>query len=151
MTRHALVSPRLRPLMPALAGALLLLAGCQVVPGGTGTSGSVTIEGEDASVQVVFGDRDRRRIRDYYEGRRDGGLPPGLAKKGELPPGLQKQVERGGTLPPGLRMQALPDELERRLEPVPDGYVRARVGLDVVLVDEDTRVIVDVIHEVVDD
>lgn len=138
------------PLAPLLAAALLVLAGCHAGTMHGGTSGSVTVEGEDASVQVVFGDRDRRLIRDYYGGR-GGGLPPGLAKKRKLPPGLQKQIERNGTLPPGLRMQALPDELERRLDPVPDGYVRARVGLNVVLVNEDTRVIVDVIHDVTGD
>ncbi len=30
------------------------------------------------------------------------GLPPGLAKRDELPPGLEKQLEKNGTLPPGL-------------------------------------------------
>jgi hypothetical protein len=36
------------------------------------------------------------------------GLPPGLAKREELPPGLEMQVEKNGSLPPGLAKR-LPD------------------------------------------
>lgn len=148
---HARTSPYRRVrLLPVLAVALAVVAGCHAGTVNTRTSGSVMVEGEDASMRVVFGDRERRLIRDYYE-RGRGDLPPGLAKKRRLPPGLAKQVRRNGTLPPGLQMQALPGELERRLDPVPDGYVRARVGLDVVLVDEDTRVVVDIVQDVAGD
>lgn len=148
---HAYTSPYPRArLARLLAAALLVLAGCHAGTLHTSTSGSVTVEGDDASVRVVFGDRDRRLIRDYYAGR-GGGLPPGLARKDRLPPGLQRQIQRNGTLPPGLQMRALPRDLERRLDRIPDGYVRARVGLDVVLVDEETRVIVDVVHDVTGD
>lgn len=45
---------------------------------------------------------------------------------GNLPPGLEKHLERDGTLPPGLqkRVQPFPEELDRRLGPLPDGYSR---------------------------
>jgi hypothetical protein len=103
------------------------------------------IEDENARVEVVFSDSDRYAIRDYY-GRRH--LPPGLAKRSSLPPGLQKQVQRRGQLPPGLRGDRLPDELEVRLSRLPEGYVRLRVGVDIVLMNTRTRVITDVMKDI---
>ncbi len=38
-------------------------------------------------------------------------LPPGLARKDQLPPGLERQLVRRGTLPPGL---------EKRIRPCPE-------------------------------
>ncbi len=122
------------------------LTGCLAVSGQPTVSGGVSVESENARVEVVFGDDERRRIRDYYAS--DKGLPPGLAKKQKLPPGLARQVERDGRLPPGLEGRPLPGELERQLSPLPDGYARLRVGLDVVLMDTDTRVIVDVVKDI---
>jgi hypothetical protein len=113
--------------------------------GGCATSGAVVIEDENARVEVVFSDSDRYAIRDYY-GRRH--LPPGLAKRSSLPPGLQKQVQRRGQLPPGLRGDRLPDELEVRLSRLPEGYVRLRVGVDIVLMNTRTRVITDVMKDI---
>ncbi len=109
------------------------------------TSGRVVVEGEDARVEVVFSDRDRTLIQDYYRRRH---LPPGLAKRSSLPPGLQKQVQRRGQLPPGLQGERLPDELEVKLVALPEGYVRVRVGADVVLMNTRTRVIVDVVKDI---
>ncbi|WP_297528132.1 hypothetical protein [Thiohalobacter sp.] len=97
-------------------------------------------------VEIRFSDRDRVLIRDYY--RRH--LPPGLAKKSRLPPGLRKQLYRHGELPPGLQGRGLPAELERRLTRLPDGYVRIRVGTDVVLMDRRTRVVLDIIRDIGD-
>jgi hypothetical protein len=113
--------------------------------GGCATSGAVVVEDENSRVEVVFSERDRYLIRDYY-GRRH--LPPGLAKRSSLPPGLQKQVERRGQLPPGLRGDRLPDELEAQLSQLPEGYVRLRVGVDVVLMNTRTRVIMDVMKDI---
>jgi hypothetical protein len=64
-----------------------------------------------------------------------------------LPPGLQKQVRRNGHLPPGLARQRLPDDLERRLSPLPDGYVRVRIGTDIVLMDARTEIVLDLIRD----
>lgn len=112
---------------------------------GCATSGAVVVEDEGTRVEVVFSDRDRTLIHDYYRRR---GLPPGLAKRSSLPPGLQKQVQRRGQLPPGLQRERLPNDLEIRLSPLPEGYVRVRVGADVVLMNMRTRVIVDVIKDI---
>ena len=72
-------------------------------------------------------------------------MPPGLAKKHNLPPGLQKHIKKNGQLPPDLHKRNLPVDLEQELSPLPKGYVRVKVGGDVVLMDEKTRVVVDVI------
>lgn len=77
------------------------------------------------------------------------GLPPGLAKKDQLPPGLQKQLERGGTLPPGLAKRDLPDDLETRLGPPAQDTERAIVDNDVVLIERTTGVVLDVIRDVI--
>jgi hypothetical protein len=94
-------------------------------------------------------DRDRYRhvIVDYYR----GGLPPGLAKRDELPPGLRKQLRERGTLPPGLekRLVVVPAPLVRRLPPVPAPYGRYFLGSDLVILDRQRHVILEIIPDVV--
>jgi len=71
-----------------------------------------------------------------------------LAKKRRLPPGLQKRLERNKGLPPGLQTRALPYHLERGLTPLPKGFIRLKVGGDIVILDQKTRVVVDVVYDV---
>ena len=80
------------------------------------------------------------------------GLPPGLAKREALPPGLQRQLEKNGTLPPGLqkKIQPLPAKLENRLPVVPEGTRRIVLGGNVILLDETTSTILDIIRDVLD-
>lgn len=120
-------------------------------------SGGVVVGDEHTQVAIVFSDDDRRQIHDYYyrerheeRGRKDKQkrVPPGLAKRDELPPGLQRQIQRNGQLPPGLAGRALPDDLEQHLSPLPANYVRLQVGRDIVLMDQRTRVTVDVIKNI---
>ena len=76
-------------------------------------------------------------------------LPPGLAKKQELPPGLAAQLQRNGTLPPGLEKRSLPARLEQQLPPVREGHERSMLDdLTVVLVETATKRIVDIIFDV---
>ncbi len=77
------------------------------------------------------------------------GLPPGLAKRDQLPPGLEKQLQKNGTLPPGLAKRDLPPDLEDRLGRPPEGYERTIVDNDVVLVEAATRKVVDIITDAV--
>lgn len=101
-------------------------------------------------IRIVFGSRDREIIRDYYHNQYSN-LPPGLAKRGgNLPPGLQKHLERDGTLPPGLqkRVQPFPYELERRLPPLPGGYRRVTLGVDILILDRKTQRIMDVAYDI---
>lgn len=142
------MEPRMQkgPISLSLMGLLALFlavsgGGCAT---GSGTSGKVVVHDENIHVEIAFSDRDRSLIRGYYRYH----LPPGLAKRSSLPPGLQKQVMQRGQLPPGLRAKRLPNELEVKLSPLPTGYVRVRIGTDVVLMNTRTKVIVDVIKDI---
>jgi len=121
----------------ALAG----LAGCE-----THTRyGDVHVHDRDYDVRVVFSERDRTIIRDYY--RSDyRGLPPGLAKQGKAPPGHAFRMQRHQGIPPGVTWETLPADLERRLSRLPDGYVRIVIGADVAILHTRTRVVLDVIE-----
>ena len=124
-----------------------LMAGCATTP--TVDSGTVAIENKGMSAVIVFSDNDRGKIRNYYKNiKKTKTMPPGLAKKQELPPGLQKHIARYGELPPGLEGRRLPLDLEGGLSRLPAGYVRLRVGGDVVLMNEKTRVVLDVVWDV---
>jgi len=96
---------------------------------------------------TVFVDLDRAAIRQYAEGFRGRGLPPGLAKRGgELPPGLEKQLVRKGQLPPGLEKKLVhfPPELEKRMAPLAPGLERGFIAGHAVILNSATRLIVDV-------
>ena len=111
--------------------------------------GRVVLADEDKSVSVIFSDRDRDLINDYYHNKKKRKrMPRGLAKRDRLPPGLEKQVRERGQLPPGLRGRDLPDDLERHLSKIPNSYVRVQVGGDIVLMNKKTRVVVDIIKDI---
>jgi hypothetical protein len=121
----------------------------------------------------AFTERERRVITDYFaragdalrrgspspDGRRPGpaghssrggapGLPPGLARREQLPPGLQHRLERDGRLPAGLHKQALPEELRARLPRRSGRYQRALGDGRVLLIDRVTDRIVDILEGV---
>ena len=102
-------------------------------------------DGGSTSVQLSFG-RDSAVIREYYRGVPASKLPPGLAKRGDLPPGLAKQLKRNGHLPPGLekKIYPFPVELERRLPPLPPDYGRAFIGGNAVIYNKSTSIIIDI-------
>ena len=115
----------------------------------------INVNTPQASVSMVFGDRERRIIRDYYrnhpyeynkghwKGKRKGkGLPPGLAKKGgHLPPGLAKK----GHLPPGIQKKMLPRDLITQLPPPLPGTERIIYNNQVALVEITTNIVLDII------
>ena len=120
----------------------------------TGTSSNVEPEKtaktrpEPAS---SFGPDQEKLIREWFS--RNGNssnLPPGLAKRDRLPPGLERQLQRNGTLPPGLqkRVQPLPYALEQQLPAVLIGMRRVVLAGHVILLDEGTARIVDLIRDV---
>ncbi|MFC1837619.1 hypothetical protein ACFLYW_02940 [Thermodesulfobacteriota bacterium] len=82
------------------------------------------------------------------KGKKKGGkeMPPGLAKKDELPPGLQKQLEKNGTLPPGLAKRDLPSDLLSQLPFRPDTQERTVIDEDVVLIEKATGKILDILY-----
>jgi hypothetical protein len=109
---------------------------------------------------IVLDQVERRIIGDYYQRQYDewqagqnqgnkktknkkNGLPPGLAKREQLPPGLEKQLERNGHLPPGLEARALPDDLIHQLRPRPSGYEFRQVDNKVLLIQSATNLVLD--------
>jgi hypothetical protein len=124
--------------------AFALLTGCETFP----NYGGIVLQDENVRVKVEFGERDRRLIRQHYAGKHKKykKTPPGLAKKKKLPPGLQKQLVKKGKLPPGLQGRGLERDLVRQLTPLPRGYVHMKVGGDVIILNEKTRVVVDVVY-----
>lgn len=100
----------------------------------------------------AIGKKDEKTLRDWFGNKQNlQGLPPGLAKRDELPPGLQKHLEKNGTLPPGLqkRVQPLPSSLEIKLPKPREGTKRVVVGGNVVLVEERTSKILDIVRDVI--
>jgi hypothetical protein len=97
-----------------------------------------------------FAKEDVNTIRAWFHVNR-AGLPPGLAKRQELPPGLQRHLEKNGQLPPGLQKQAqpLPPDLEVHLPRLPRGYKRVVIGGHIILLEERRATVVDIIRDVI--
>jgi hypothetical protein len=99
------------------------------------------------SIVVGFGVEERLYILDWFHDSNNlKALPPSFAKR-ELPAGTQQLLEKDGKLPPGLesKLQPLPVVLEGTLPKLPDGNRRILVGDNVILLDEATSSIVDII------
>ncbi len=94
-----------------------------------------------------YSDRDREVMRHWRDDDRDH-LPPGLAKREQLPAGLERQLRVRGTLPPGLRrrMHPCPEELEAQLPPPPPNCEHTIIGGHVVLVNVHTYMVLDIFH-----
>jgi hypothetical protein len=110
---------------------------------------------EESSATVsnarVFSKDEVRIIRDWFSVPANlKGLPPGLAKKDHLPPGLQRQLVRNGKLPPGLekKIEPLPQTLEVRLPPVPEGCRRIVISGNIILWNEKAAAILDIVANV---
>lgn len=106
---------------------------------------------EAAKKGRAFGKEHEKTIRDWFGSNENlQGLPPGLAKRDELPPGLQKHLERNGTLPPGLqkRIQPLPESLDKKLPKTPDDVKRVVVAGNVILLEKRTSKILDIVKDV---
>ena len=132
--------------LPLAAVAFGLLAGCETTP----RHGEVRVHDRSYDVRVVFSDRDRILIRDYFAPR-NRHLPPGLAKQGKIPPGHAKKLQQNVAVPHGYRLESIPRELEDRLSRLPDGYVRITVGADIAIMNVRTRVVVDLLEDIVND
>ncbi len=97
--------------------------------------------------EPVFTQTERVVITQWSQGHHEG-LPPGLAKKDRLPPGLEKQLYKRGTLPPGLqkKCQPLPVVVEKQMRVLPTGYRRVVVGGNVIIMNEKTAMIYDIVR-----
>ena len=123
-----------RLLLSTLAIALLVLAG--------------TARAGDAGIQVVFTDNEVSVIRNYY---REHGVTHPRGRKGRksLPPGIAKNLRAGKSLPPGIAKQVLPGALIDLLPPAPRGFERIEVAGKILLVEIATRIIHDVLEDLV--
>lgn len=99
----------------------------------------------EKSGKVSFAERDRHIIRDYYKFHP---LPRSSPSRFDMPPALQKQMVRNGALPPVSSIEQLPAELEMKLKPLPEGYVRVRLGPDIMIVDSRNNLIIDILKDV---
>lgn len=104
----------------------------------------------EVGIQVQFSNAEIAAIRAYYRDRKSP-EPHGKNAKGakSLPPGIAKNLRRGKPLPPGIARQALPDGLVAVLPDPPRGYERVVVDGKVLLVEVTTRVIHDVLEDVI--
>ncbi|MDB5897558.1 MAG: hypothetical protein JWP22_3796 [Ramlibacter sp.] len=96
---------------------------------------------------AYFNDQQREAARRYYAQQYGHGrCPPGLAKKnnGCVPPG-QARWAVGQPLPRNVTVYSVPQPVLVQLPPAPYGYRYARIGGDIVLVQQQNNLIVDII------
>lgn len=111
--------------------------------GGESTSDSISAAAAAGATLagILLSDADRATIAKYFETHPD----PEPAKR--LPPGIAKNVARGKPIPPGIAKRGVPADLSRQLT-IPKGYDLERVGTDVVLIEAGTRIIADILKDV---
>jgi hypothetical protein len=132
----------------SVLGIFLLIANPAMAQGnGKGHGKGHDKHGDDDQGQYYYNHHDQEAFHGWYV-QNENHLPPGLAKKDQLPLGLEKQLVRRGTLPPGLqkRIYPCPEELERRLPPPPPDCANVVIGGHIVLVNRSTNVVVDIFH-----
>ena len=93
----------------------------------------------------IFGSLERDLIRNFLGGPAGKKFKAKKFKHKSLPPGLAKQFHRNGILPPGLRRNYLPPGLSARLPGLPPGQARVLVGNDVLLIQQTTGLILDIL------
>jgi hypothetical protein len=104
----------------------------------------------DVRIGATFSKGEVDIIATWY---RDHGVPSahgnGRKKPKGLPPGIAKNLDRGKPLPPGIAKQVLPQGLITLLPPAPHGFERIVVDGKVLLVEVATRVIHDILVDVI--
>lgn len=102
----------------------------------------------DVGVAMVFSDKEISIIASWYQDHRHNVGKRKTKSKG-LPPGIAKNLARGKPLPPGIAKQYLPTELNLRLPPPRKGFERVIVDGKVLLVEIATRVVHDILTDVI--
>jgi Ni/Co efflux regulator RcnB len=107
-------------------------------------------ERQDIRPGTYFNDQHRTFARQYYSEHygRGHNCPPGLAKKnnGCMPPGQARKWDVGQPIPRGVTVYTVPQPVLVHLPPAPYGYRYARIGGDIVLVQQQNNLIVDIIQ-----
>jgi Ni/Co efflux regulator RcnB len=125
---------------------------------GGGSKGNKQAEKHDdhndkqrGSVEIRFGEDNRRIVNDYYGKQfKAGNCPPGLAKKnnGCQPPGQAKKWNKGRPLPHDLKYYDLPYDLARRLPPPPGGHRYVQVASDILMIAIGSNMVIDAIEDI---
>ena len=120
-------------------------AGKAVDKGGSGssrTSDGVAAAAAAGAVLagILLSDQERATITRYFQTHPQPVKP--------LPPGIAKNLARGKPLPPGIAKRAAPGDLLRQLT-IPRGYALETVGTDVVLIEIGTRIVADLLKDVI--
>ena len=133
-------------LLFALSG--LMFSGCaahtatsgrvEIKDDSAATTGRVAAKDNSAATVARFSAGDRAVIENYY--RKSA---PAKTSPGSLP------LLKGGWLPNDIGAEPLPPALERKLSPLPSSHERQKVGRSVVLIEKKSRVIADVLYNVV--
>lgn len=103
----------------------------------------------DKEHRPIFSDRERQVIHDYYK-RILGTIAPGtLQRYDPYPLAVQKSLTPGSRLPMQLEkeLQLLPKDLEEQLSMLTGEYKRYKLGRHVVLVQQRTMIITDIIKK----
>ncbi len=99
---------------------------------------------------TYFNDQQRIVVREYYVQNYSNSkkCPPGLAKKnnGCMPPGQVRNWAVGQPVPRGVTVYTVPQPVIVQLPPAPFGYRYARIGGDIILVHQQSNLIVDIIQ-----
>lgn len=134
----------MRNLSGLLVATLVLAAGLQAQ---SQEKAKPAAQAEHREKYPFITDAEGRLIQDYYR-LGSGHLPPGVAKKGEVPPALAKQLHLGGTIPAGMekKLDQLPEDLDHKLIPVPAGYLRRVCGMTILLILEKNLLVVDALE-----
>lgn len=125
--------------------AILIMAGASAVAAA-----------EKDLTQTLFSAAERAIIADYYDeagedAPRDKGIGKNRGNKGRgvgsqgLPPGLAGRE----VLPPGIARRQLPGTLTSQLPPAPAGFERAIVDNDLILMEIGTRIVHDIMTDIV--
>lgn len=105
--------------------------------------------GRDVVVELRFGDRHRTASRDYFRRHySDTRCPPGLAKKrnGCMPPGLARKWSMGRPLPRDVIFHDLPRALLEQFGAPPPRHRYVRVDSDILLIELGTGIVLDAIE-----
>lgn len=104
---------------------------------------------EDIKQGTYFDERQRVTVRQYYVSNYGNSkkCPPGLAKKnnGCMPPGQARYWQVGQPIPGGVTIYSVPQPVIQLLPAAPYGYRYARIGGDIVLIQQQNNLIVDII------
>ncbi|MDB5890491.1 MAG: hypothetical protein JWP47_1322 [Polaromonas sp.] len=104
---------------------------------------------EEIRQGAYFNDQQRVLARTYYvQTYGDGNkCPPGLARRnnGCMLPGQARTWAVGQPIPRGVMLYQVPQPVIVQLPPAPYGYRYARIGGDIVLVQQQNNLIVDII------